>query len=215
MELVNESLTHTSAKKNINHERLEFLGDAVLRLAASEYIEKFYPGLSVGERSALRSQLVSDDWLGQLGDTINIQELQIIGRTARNDKTARSTLKAEATEALIGAIYQGWGSISPIHNWLTPHWKQTSKSILANPHRASFKTALQEWSQGQKLGLPHYATEECSHQHGDAERFRCQVSIQNQNLAEAKGRSRKDAEQKAAAAALQVLEGNDAPQASQ
>ena len=69
--------------------------------------------------------------------------------------------------------------------------------------------------QGQGLGLPDYATEECSHQHGDPERFRCRVSVDNKELAEAKGRSRKEAEQNAAAAALQALEGNDSPQASQ
>ena len=78
MELINESLTHTSARQKINHERLEFLGDAVLRLAASEYIEKFYPKMAVGQRSFLRSQLVSDDWLGKLGGKININDVQII-----------------------------------------------------------------------------------------------------------------------------------------
>ena len=87
--------------------------------------------------------------------------------------------------------------------------------MLATPNQFNGKTALQEWSQGQGLGLPSYATEECSLQHGDPERFRCQVSIQNRDLAEAKGRSRKEAEQNAAAAALQALEGNDAPHPSQ
>ena len=215
IDLINEALTHTSARQDINHERLEFLGDAVLRLAASEYIEISHPKMSVGERSFLRSQLVSDDWLGNLGGMIHIDDVQIIGAPARGDEAARSTLRAEATEALIGAIYQGWGSIRPIHDWLTPHWHATAERVLSTPNKYNSKTALQEWSQGQGLGLPHYATEECSRQHGDPERFRCQVSIQNRNLAEAKGRSRKEAEQNAAAAALQALEGNDAPQPSQ
>ena len=212
MELVNEALTHTSARQKINHERLEFLGDAVLRLAASEYIDSFYPKMPVGERSFLRSQLVSDDWLGKLGGEINIDDVQIIGATARGDEAARSTLRAEATEALIGAIYLGWGSIKPIHDWLTPHWHNTAQTVLATPHKFKGKTALQEWSQGKGLGLPSYTTEECSRQHGDPERFRCLVSIQGQDLAEAKGRSRKEVEQSAATAALQALEGRDAPQ---
>ena len=87
--------------------------------------------------------------------------------------------------------------------------------MLATPHQFNGKTTLQEWSQGQGLGLPYYATEECSQQHGDPERFLCRVSVQNKELAEAKGRSRKEAEQNAAATALQILEGNDAPKASQ
>ena len=99
--------------------------------------------------------------------------------------------------------------------WLTPHRSAKAEAVLATPRQFGGKTALQEWSQGLGLGLPNDATEECSHQHGDPERFRCQVSIQGRDLAEAKGRSRKEAEQNAAAAALQALEGKGAPQASQ
>ena len=56
------ALTHTSAGRAYNHEQLEFLGDAVLRLAASEFLEDSQPQLTVGERSRLRAQLVSDRW---------------------------------------------------------------------------------------------------------------------------------------------------------
>ena len=110
-------------------------------------------------------------------------------------------------------MYSALGNIEAIHRWLTPYWCATAQTVLATPHQLGGKTALQEWSQGQGLGLPSYATEECSRQHGDPERFICRVSIQDRELAEAKGRSRKEAEQNAATAALQALEGSDAPQA--
>ena len=55
----NQALTHSSDDKIINYEKLEFFGDAVLRLAASNFIEKKYPQMSVGERSELRAQIVS------------------------------------------------------------------------------------------------------------------------------------------------------------
>ncbi|HBH73965.1 MAG TPA: ribonuclease III, partial [Synechococcales bacterium UBA10510] len=55
---VDEALSHTSAGLAYNHERLEFLGDAVLRLAASAYLRRDHAGLSVGQASALRAQLV-------------------------------------------------------------------------------------------------------------------------------------------------------------
>ena len=58
----NEALTHSSANKIINHEKLEFFGDAVLRLSASDFIERTYQDMSVGNRSELRSQIVSDEW---------------------------------------------------------------------------------------------------------------------------------------------------------
>ena len=128
--LVDEALTHTSAGLNFNHEQLEFLGDAVLRLAASEYIEQHHAQLPVGERSALRAQLVSDRWLAALGAEINIDAVQTIGAKAKGDAAGRATLQAEATEALIGALYQGWGSLEPVHHWLTPHWQRTSACLL-------------------------------------------------------------------------------------
>ena len=63
----NQAFIHSSEDKIINYEKLEFFGDAVLRLAASNFIETKYPKMSVGERSELRAQIVSDEWLTKLG----------------------------------------------------------------------------------------------------------------------------------------------------
>ena len=215
LEIVNQALTHISTGQSQNNEKLEFLGDAVLRLAATEFIERHYPQLTVGEFSNLRAQLVSDRWLADIGNRLQIDNYLKLGKHAVGDTAAKSSINADATEALIGALYSALGDLEVIHSWLTPHWQATAKALLATPHQFGGKTALQEWSQGQGLGLPSYATEECSRQHGDPERFRCRVSIQDRELAEAKGRSRKEAEQNAATAAIQALEGSDAPQASQ
>ena len=213
--LVDQALTHVSSGQARNLERLEFLGDAVLRLAATEFIDRHHANLAVGACSNLRAQLVSDRWLADLGATLAIEQHLLLGRHAQGDRSAQSRLRADATEALIGALYSALRDLEPVHSWLTPHWRATAQAVLATPHQFNGKTALQEWSQGQGLGLPDYATEECSQQHGDPERFLCRVSIQARELAEAKGRSRKEAEQNAAAVALQILEGSDAPQASQ
>ena len=213
--LVDQALTHVSSGRARNLERLEFLGDAVLRLAATEFIDRHHTDLAVGACSNLRAQLVSDRWLADVGSALGIEQHLLLGRHAQGDRSAESRLQADATEALIGALYSALGDLEAIHRWLIPHWRATAEVVLATPHQFGGKTALQEWSQGQGLGLPHYATEECSRQHGHPERFRCRVSIQDQELAEAKGRSRKEAEQNAARAALQALEGSDAPQASQ
>jgi ribonuclease-3 len=205
--LVDEALTHTSAGLAIDHERLEFLGDAVLRLAASEFIEQHYPQLPVGERSALRAQLVSDRWLAAVGEEAGLEPLLVIGAKARGDAAGRATLRAEATEALIGALYQGWNNLKPVHTWLTPHWQRTSAAVLADPHKGNAKSALQEWSQARQLGLPSYRSAETSQRHGDPRRFHCQVELKGQPTAEGWGGSRREAEQKAAQAALQRLEG--------
>ena len=213
--LVDQALTHVSTGRARNLERLEFLGDAVLRLAATEFIDRHHADLAVGACSNLRAQLVSDRWLAHVGSAVGIEKYLFLGRHAQGDHSAQSRLRADATEALIGALYSAHGDLEAIHRWLTPHWCATAQAVLTTPHQFNGKTTLQEWSQGQGLGLPNYATEECSRQHGDPERFRCRVSIQDRKLAEAKGRSRKEAEQNAAAIALQALEGSDTPQASQ
>ena len=91
--LLQEALTHTSSGLNPHHEQLEFLGDAVLRLTASEFIASAYPRLPVGERSSLRAQLVSDRWLAELGQRIELEPLLNLGATAHGDAAARDQLQ--------------------------------------------------------------------------------------------------------------------------
>ena len=206
LSLVDEALTHISAGTGKNFERLEFLGDAVLRLAATEFIDHYYPNLSVGSCSNLRAQLVSDRWLAQLGAQLRLESFLVLGSKALGDAEARGTLQADATEALIGAIYSGSGNdLKPIHKWLTPHWQQTTVDVLASPHLFNGKTILQEWSQAKGLGLPNYTTTEQSCCHGDPERFKSHVRIGPNLSAGGFGRSRKEAEQNAAGEAIQKL----------
>ena len=199
------ALTHTSAGRAYNHEQLEFLGDAVLRLAASEFLEDTQPQLTVGDRSRLRAQLVSDRWLAHLGDQCGIEAVLRIGAVAAGDQAGRATLRAEACEAVIGALYRIWGDLTPVHQWLRPHWQRSLEELQADPHRNNWKSALQEWSQGQQLGLPLYQCQEVSQRHGDPRRFHSQVSLEGRPLGEGWGGSRRQAEQDAARAALEQL----------
>ena len=202
--IINEALTHTSAQAPINHEKLEFLGDAVLRLAASEFIALNFPNMKVGDRSALRAQLVSDRWLTNLGRNLKIVEIMHIGPNAAGDPSAKATLEAEGTEALIGALYECLKNLEVIHNWLAPHWEITSKAVLADPHRQNSKSALQEWSQGKGLDKPEYSTKEQSKKHGDSQRFFCTIHLNSELIGEGFGGSRQDAEKAAAAEALKI-----------
>ena len=152
--LVDQALTHVSSGRARNLERLEFLGDAVLRLAATEFIDRHHADLAVGACSNLRAQRVSDRWLADVGAALGIEQHLLLGRHAQGDRSAQSRLRADATEALIGALYAALGNVEAIHRWLTPHWCATAEAVLATPHQFGGKTALQEWSQGQGLGLP-------------------------------------------------------------
>ena len=205
LHVIDEALTHTSARMGKNHERLEFLGDAVLRLACSEFIDQQYPQLMVGHRSELRAQLVSDKWLAELGESIRIESFLTAGNDAKGDLQALKTLRAEATEAFIGALYLQDQGLKLVHQWLAPRWAISAKDVIDHPNRFQSKSVLQEWSQAHKIGLPRYITEETNRNHGDLKRFHSRVLLNEQLKAEAWGRSRKEAEQKAAEAALQTL----------
>ena len=205
---INESLTHSSANSEVNYENLEFLGDAVLRLIASDFIKNKYPDMKVGERSELRSHLVSDQWLEEVGKKINIKSVLVIGQTAIRDKSANATIQAEATEALIGALYESLTILDPIRNWLIPFWEDKSKEVLDDPHRQNYKSALQEWTQSQGLSIPKYKTTEIDKKHDNPRRFVCTVYIKDQSIAEGWGKSMKQAEKDAAYKALNSIDKN-------
>ena len=109
--LVDQAMTHVSSGRARNLERLEFLGDAVLRLAATEFIDRHHADLTVGACSNLRAQMVSDRWLADVGEALCIEQHLVLGRHAQGDRSAQSRLRADATEALIGALHAALGNL--------------------------------------------------------------------------------------------------------
>ncbi len=194
----NQALIHSSEDKIINYEKLEFFGDAVLRLAASNFIEKKYPQMSVGERSELRAQIVSDEWLTQLGEKIDIEKLIIKGPKAIGDENSRNTIICEATEALIGAVYKCFNSIQEVNLWLDDIWEKDSEIFLKAPYKFKSKTVLQEWCQSKGFDLPAYKIIEVSKKNGDPKRFSCDIFIEGIKESSAFGKSHKQAETNAA-----------------
>ena len=164
--------------------------------------------MQVGERSELRSQLVSDQWLEEVGNKINIKSVLVIGQKALRDKSANATIQAEATEALIGALYESLNILEPIKNWLIPFWEDKSNEVLADPHRQNYKSALQEWTQSKGLSIPKYKTTEIDTKHDNPKRFVCTVYIKDRSIAEGWGKSMKQAEKDAANKALNSLDQN-------
>jgi len=205
IEIINEALTHSSANKVFNHEKLEFFGDAVLRLSASEFIDNNFKNMPIGDRSELRAQIVSDEWLTQLGKKINLDQIIIIGPKAIGDKFSKDTIIAETLEALIGAIYKCFNSIHEINLWLDPYWTKDSELILKAPYKFNTKTSLQEWCQKKGYGLPEYKIKEVSKTHGDPNRFLCELYIKGKMEATSWGQSHKKAEKLAAKKAIEKL----------
>ena len=205
LRIINEALTHSSINKEINHEKLEFLGDAVLRLSASEFIENNFQRLTVGERSELRAQIVSDEWLAKLGGEIHLEKIIIVGPKVIGDRFSKDTIIAEITEALIGAFYKCFNSVKEINLWLDQYWLKDSKLILDSPYKFNSKSKLQEWCQSKSINLPNYKIIETSKIHGDKKRFYCEVFIEGKLYATSYGQSHKKAEKIAASKAIESI----------
>ncbi len=205
IEIINEALTHSSFHKEINHEKLEFFGDAVLRLSASQFIDNHFQNMSVGKRSELRAQIVSDEWLMEFGKKIGLDKVIIVGSKAMGDSYSKNTIIAEITEALIGALYKCFNSVLEINLWLDQYWIKDSHLILAEPYRFNAKSKLQEWCQSKFINLPDYKIIEISKVHGDQKRFFCELYIENKLYATSYGKSHKKAEKDAATKALEKI----------
>ena len=207
--IINEALTHSSADKVLNHEKLEFFGDAVLRLSASEFIDNNFKNMAIGDRSELRAQIVSDEWLAQLGKKINLEKVILRGPKAIGDNFSKDRIIAETLEAFIGAIYKCFNSIHEINLWLDPYWAKDSELILKEPYKFNAKTTLQEWCQKRGYALPQYKIREISKTHGDPNRFSCELFIKGEIQATAYGGSHKKAEKLAAKKTIEKIYKNN------
>jgi ribonuclease-3 len=196
--LLDLALTHPTISTTANYEQLEFLGDAVVRMAASEFLWEVYPDCSVGEFSAIRKVLVSDRTLARIADSYGLDRYLLISESAAGDKAGLTSRLADAFEAVLGALYLSTHTLELVRPWLDTHFKQLASEIRTDPAYQNYKDALQEWTQGHYQILPEYRVQETRRIHGDPERFTAEVWLQGRRLGQGKGHSKKAAEQAAA-----------------
>jgi ribonuclease-3 len=204
--LLDLALTHPTVSATANYEQLEFVGDAVVRLAVAEFLWETHSELPVGEFAAVRSILVSDRTLAQLAMNYGLDRYLLISGSAAGDKIGRESRLAEAFEAVLGALYLSTHTLALIRPWLDANFQQLAASILTDPARQNYKAALQEWTQAHYKVLPEYRVQETGQTHGDAQRFTAEVWLQGQKLGQGQGRSIKTAEQVAAQVAFLALQ---------
>jgi ribonuclease-3 len=205
--LLDLALTHPSLSAEANYEQLEFVGDAVVRIAASELLFETYPNSLVGEFAAIRSVLVSDRILAQLAQSYGLERYLLVSSSAASDRAGETSRLADAFEAVLGALYLSTHTLELVRPWLDPHLQQLADEIRKDPARQNYKDALQEWTQAHYKSLPVYRLKETSVVHNDAHRFTAEVWLQDRQLGEGKGRSKKAAEQAAAKQAFLELTG--------
>ncbi|PZP47464.1 MAG: ribonuclease III [Azospirillum brasilense] len=210
--LLSQALTHRSAadprrRQLDSNERLEFLGDRVLALAIAEWLAERFPQEREGELGKRLAVLVAADTLAKVGEGIGLSEaLRIPPAEGRTGLRQRATVLADATEALIGALYLD-GGLEVAQRFVRRYWGEL---IAADPTPPmSAKSRLQEWTLGRGLGLPVYRTASTTGP-SHAPVFVIEVQAQGRT-AEGKGDTKRAAEQAAAEAWLAGLPPEAAP----
>jgi ribonuclease-3 len=191
-----------------SYERLEFLGDAVLQLAVTDYLYSEYPDMTEGEMAKVRAAVVNEATLAVLARRFGLGDALLVGRgeelTGGRDK---DSILADVVEAILGVIYLEAG-FSTVQRLVLTHWTGLVDERAASPGRRDYKTRLQELLA--RLGrLPRYEIEETGPEH--AKQFVARVWSGDEALGEGAGTSKKRAEQDAAHAAFRRLEAAEPP----
>jgi len=206
--LLIQAFTHSSyvnenRGKAMHNERLEFLGDAVLELCVSDYLYQRYPKRSEGELTKLRASIVCEPSLVEFANSL---EFGLYVRLGKGEEItggrSRPALLADVFEAFIGALYLDQG-IAAVKAWLD-RIVFPNIAHIEQPQFSDYKTRLQEYVQQHTLGeLEYRIVDEQGPAHDKF--FVSEVYMNGLNLGRGSGRTKKEAEQQAAAEALTVL----------
>jgi ribonuclease III len=220
-ELFRRALTHRSAPGRSN-ERLEFLGDAVLNLLVAEQLFRRFPEADEGALSRLRARVVSAGPLAEVGSALGVGDvLQLGGGELKSGGFRRESILADATEALIGAVFLDAG-MDAARTLVLRLFAAPLERLDAAAEMKDAKTRLQELLQSRGVGLPAYqlvAVE--GEDHAQTFRVRCEVQFPERSRVmiggadlggrrldfEASGTSRRRAEQAAAEGVLAQMPG--------
>lgn len=193
--LLKLALTHSSAKKRSNYERLEFLGDRVLGLIMAELIYHRFPEESEGDLGRRLAPLVQGATIAQISSKITLADFIILSEAERvAGGKANDNILSDVYEALLGALYLD-GGLEQCRRLIAQHWSGVLDVMVRPPMHP--KTEVQEWAQGQGLPLPVYEiTSQTGPDHAPS--FEIELRVEGFKPARAEGRSRQDAEKQAA-----------------
>lgn len=196
------ALTHVSAAgtgKCQSYQRLEFLGDRVLGLAASELLFDAFPEASEGELSRRLAGLVRKESCTEVAFAWDVSSCIRLGSGEDPTTATKATILADVCESIIGAVFldSGYAAAKAVVAAFFSERMRSPTRPLRDP-----KTALQEWAQAHGLPAPLYReTERTGPDH--APEFTISVEVPGYPSAEAKGTAKRLAEQAAAAAFIE------------
>jgi ribonuclease-3 len=186
-----------------HNERLEFLGDSILGLLISDYLYHHLPTQAEGELSRLRAHLVEAGSCARFLQQLDLGDFVQLGRGERmNEGRGRETILADLFEALIGAVYLD-GGMAAAQTFFWGHFQDEIKKILAHPAR-NWKAELQDYSQKKYQKPPVYKVlREEGPDH--SKMFVIMAFLDDQEMGQGVGSSKKEAEQAAAQDAIEKL----------
>ena len=208
--LLTTAMTHSSFANEHrdqhiqNNERLEFLGDSILGLVSADYVFHRYPHVPEGQLTKMRAAVVCEQTLYEVAKELGLDHLLLLGKGEENGGgRKRPSILADSVEALIGAIYLD-GGLESARSFILSFLPE--KVDLAEQGAAfrDYKTALQEIVQKNRQETLSYRLSGESGPDHD-KRFTVQVLLNRNIFAEGTGRSKKEAEQMAAKAALELM----------
>lgn len=201
--LLREAFTHRSflnesKEKGLAHnERLEFLGDAVLELVATDYLFRKYPNETEGDLTAYRSGLVNANTLSDVALKLNLGDFLLLSKGEAKDKgKARQYILANTIEAVLGAIYLDQG-YEVAEQFIAKNVLPLIDEIVEKGLWQDAKSSFQEKAQDVYGVTPTYKVQEEIGPDHDKQ-FRVGVYLENEMIADGIGRSKQEAEQAAA-----------------
>jgi ribonuclease-3 len=187
-----------------DNERLEFLGDAVIDLAVSHRLMERFPLAREGDLSKIRASLVDEAALARMARTLGLGPLLRLGRGEElTGGREKASLLADALEAVVAAVYLG-GGLAPVLQILDGFLTEAFERAAAGTLDRDYKTQMQELAQSRARATPRYRV--VAERGPDHEKtFEVEIEVRGEVLGRGVGRSKKDAEQGAARAGLEVL----------
>ena len=197
-----KALTHKSADKLNNYEKLEFLGDRVLGLCISKKLLEIFPNEKEGILDKKLASLVNKNMCFKIGQELKLDKIVKIGNLRLKKQTIEKKIVSDSCEALIGAIYLDKG-IDFVEKFILKIWEKyiNDKNIII----VDAKTKLQEYSLKKYKLLPVYKfISDTGPKHKP--HFKIAVKLKETSFIEAEGSSKKEAQQNAAMKLLSLLE---------
>jgi ribonuclease-3 len=203
------ALTHRSfAFENgleVTNERLEFLGDSVLGLVVTDLAYRSYPALPEGQLAKLRAAVVNMQALADVARGLGVGELVLLGKgEEQSGGRDKASILADSLEAIFGAVYLDRG-LNVARALIERLFGPRLEAYIRGEGDRDYKTILQELASQRLRALPSYEVQEQGPDH--EKEFTATVSVAGERLGTGAGRTKKEAEQRAAHEAYDRLRG--------